>query len=117
MSQRYVKAYPKEFRAQVVQVFLAGGRRLREVAEEFEVSQDSLRRWVKQAQIDSGQRKDGLTTAERKELRELRRELRRVRMEREILAKAAAWFARETGSMPSGSSSSQEGTRVSIRQP
>ncbi len=55
---------------------------MRDVAEEVEVSQDSVRRWVKQAQIDSGQRKDGLTTAERKELRELRRELRRVRMER-----------------------------------
>ena len=100
------KAYPKEFRAQVVQIARTGNRRLAEVAAEFEVSTDSVRRWVKQAELDDGERKDGITSDERKELRRLRRELRRVKMEREILAKAAAWFARETGSIPSGSSNS-----------
>ena len=106
MSRRHVKAYPKEFREQVVKLALSSGRRPREIAEEFEISVDSVRRWVRQAQLDSGERKDGLTTPEREELRRLRRDIRRVRMEREILAKAAAWFARETVSTLSGSSNS-----------
>ena len=105
MKKRHVKAYPKEFREQVVKLALSSGRRPREIAEEFEISVDSVRRWVQQAQLDSGERKDGLTTPEREDLRKLRRDIRRVRM-REILAKAAAWFARETVSTPSGSSNS-----------
>ena len=106
MSKRHVKACPKEFREQVVKLALSSGRRPREITVEFEISVDSVRRWVRQAQLDSGERKDGLTTPEREELRKLRRDIRRVRMEREILAKAAAWFARETVSTPSGSSNS-----------
>ena len=109
MSKRereYVKPYPKEFREQVVKLALAGGRRPREIAAEFGISADSVRRWVKQAERDRGVRQDGLATAERQELAQLRRDNRRLRVEREILAKAAAWFARETDSIPSGSSSS-----------
>jgi len=63
-------------------------------------------RWVKQAALDAGLRSDGLTTSEREELNRLRRENRILREEREILAKAAAWFAQETGTTPSRRSSS-----------
>lgn len=94
----YVKAYPKEFRDKVVQLVQASGRSVREVAEEFGISTDSVRRWVQQTERDQGTRKDGLSSAEREELVRLRRELRQVKMEREILAKATAWFARETDS-------------------
>ncbi len=66
----------------------------------------AIRNWVAQADRDEGRRPDGLTSCEREELRRLKRDNRRLRQEREILAKAAAWFARETGSIPSESSSS-----------
>jgi transposase len=76
------------------------------VARQFEPSAQAIRGWVKQAARDAGQRTDGLTTEEREEVRRLRRENRTLREEREILKKAAAWFARETGSIPSKDSSS-----------
>jgi transposase len=66
----------------------------------------AIRNWVAQADRDEGRRADGLTTAERQELGRLRRENRQLRIEREILSKAAAWFARETGSIPSKGSNS-----------
>ena len=67
MSNRNVKGCPKEFLEQVVKLALSSGHRPREIAEEFEISLDSLRRWVRQAQLDSGERKDGPTTPEREE--------------------------------------------------
>jgi transposase len=82
------------------------GRTPEELAREFEPSAQAIRNWVRQSDLDEGLREDGLTTVEREELGRLRRENRRLREEREILAKAAAWFARETGSIPSGSSNS-----------
>jgi transposase len=82
------------------------GRSPVELAEEFEPSEQCIRNWVKQADRDDGKRQDGLTTAEKEELSRLRRENRALREERAILAKAAAWFARETGKIPSGSSNS-----------
>ncbi len=94
------KPYPKEFREQVVKLVQAGGQTVSEIAREFEISKDSVRRWVQQAERDKGSRQDGLSTTERKELAQLRREHRRLRMEREILVKADAWFARETDSIP-----------------
>jgi transposase len=82
------------------------GRTPEELAREFEPSAQAIRNWVRQRDLDEGRREDGLTTAEQEELRRLRRENRQLREEREILAKAAAWFARETGSIPPESSDS-----------
>jgi len=75
------------------------GRTAGELSREFEPSDQTIRNWVSQADIDDG-RKEGLATVEREELRLLRRENRVLREEKEILARAAAWFAEETGSMP-----------------
>jgi transposase len=82
------------------------GRSPEELAREFEPTAQTIRNWVKQADLDEGRRSDGLTTDERAELRRLRRETKQLRMEREILKKAAAWFARESGSIPGRDSSS-----------
>lgn len=97
--------YPAEFRRQMIGLVRAG-RTPEELAREFEPSAQAIRNWVRQAERDEGRREDGLTTEERDELRRLRRENRQLREEREILAKAAAWFARETDSVPPKSSSS-----------
>jgi len=91
--------YPPEYRRQLVELVRAGSS-VAQLAREFGLSPGSIRNWVKQADVDEGRRHDGLTTDERQELARLRRENRRLRLEREILAKAAAWFARETGSLP-----------------
>ena len=82
------------------------GRNPEDLAREFESSAQSIRNWVLQADRDEGRRQDGLTTVERQKLVKLIRENRHLREEREILAKAAAWFARETDSIPPKSSSS-----------
>lgn len=97
------KPYPPEFRQQIVELARAG-RSVSELAAEFEPSGETIRNWIKQAEIDEGVRPDGLTSTEREELTRLRKENRRLQQERDILAKAAAWFARETGSIPSSSS-------------
>ena len=97
--------YPPELRRRLVEMVRAG-RSPGELAEQFEPSEQSIRTWVKQAERDRGDRLDGLTTAEKAEIGRLRREVRTLREERAILAKAAAWFARETGKIPSGSSNS-----------
>ena len=97
--------YPPELRRRLVELVRAG-RNPAELAEELEPSEQSIRAGVKQADLDSGKREDGLTTAEKEELQRLRRENRTLREERAILSKAAAWFARETGKIPGGSSNS-----------
>ena len=97
--------YPPEFRRQMIEL-VRSGRTPEELARQFEPTAQSIRNWVEQADLDEGRRDDGLTTAERDELRRLRRENRTLREEREILKKAAAWFAKESGSIPSGGSSS-----------
>jgi len=99
------KPYPPEFRQQMVELVRAG-RTPESLAREFEPTAESIRNWVRQADRDEGRRDDGLTSPEREELRRLRRENRQLKIEREILAKAAAWFARETDSVPPKSSSS-----------
>lgn len=97
--------YPPEFRQRLVEQVRAG-RTPEELAKKFEPTAQSIRNWVVQADRDGGRRNDGLTTEEREELRRLRRENKTLREEREILKKAAAWFARETGSIPPKDSSS-----------
>ena len=82
------------------------GRRFDELAKEFGCTSWSIRQWVKQADRDDGRGDGGLTTAEREELTRLRRENRKLREEREILSKAAAWFANEKPATPKRSSDS-----------
>jgi transposase len=90
-------AYPVEFRRQMVELVRAG-RSPEELAREFEPTAQSIRNWV--TARDAGRGDGGLTTAEREELHRLRRENRQLKLEREILSKAAAWFARETNTIP-----------------
>lgn len=97
--------YPPEFRQHMVEL-VRSGRDPADLAREFEPSAQAIRNWVAQADRDNGHRSDGLSSSEKEELARLRRENRQLRQERDILAKAAAWFARETGTIPSGSSSS-----------
>ncbi len=99
------RPYSPEFRQQMVDL-VRSGRTPEELSREFEPSAQSIWNWVRQTEIDRGVRLDGVTTDEKEELRRLRREVRILREEKEILKKAAAWFAQETGSTPRGRSSS-----------
>ena len=87
--------YPPEFRREAV-AMVRSGRPVPEVAEALGVSQQSLRNWVKQTQLDRHERDDGLTSSEREELRALRRENARLKQERDLLKRAAAFFARDS---------------------
>jgi transposase len=87
--------YPVEYRRRIVELARAG-RKIEELAREFEPSANAIRKWIKQAELDEGLRSDGLTTSEREELNRLRRENRILREEREILSKAAAWCVSRT---------------------
>ncbi len=91
--------YAPEFRQQMVDLVRAG-RTPEELSREFEPTAQSIWNWVRQAERNQGVRVDGLKTDEKEELRRLRRENKVLREEREILKKAAAWFAEETGSTP-----------------
>ena len=86
--------YPAEFRARMIDL-ARSGRTVRSLAKEFGLTETTIHSWVRQADRDSGRRTDGLTTEERQELSQLRRENARLREERDILKKAAAWFAQE----------------------
>jgi transposase len=98
-------AYPPEFRQKLIDLHRVG-RSPKELAKQFGVSRQTVRNWLKQADLDTGHRTDGLTSGERDELTRLRRECKQLRIEREILSKAAAWFAREAESIPSKRSDS-----------
>ena len=93
------RPYSAEFRHRLVEL-VRSGQSPEELARKFEPSANAIRNWVVQAARDEGRRADGLTTAEREELNRLRREIRQPKLEREILSKAAAWFARETDVIP-----------------
>jgi transposase len=99
------RPYPPEYRERIIELARTG-RSPESLGREFDSSAQCIRNWVRQADRDAGRRADGLTTAERTELQRLRRENATLREEREILKKAAAWFARETNSIPSKGSSS-----------
>ena len=101
-------AYSPEFRRQMVDLVRAG-RYPEDLSREFEPTSQSIRDWVVRAERREGRREekgDALGSAERDELVRLRRENKHLRLERDILSRAAAWFARETGAVPSGSSNS-----------
>jgi transposase len=87
--------YPEQFRREAVQL-VRSGRSIADVAASLGVSQQTLRNWRRQGERDRGERDDGLTSAEREELRELRKRVRRLEQERDILKRATALFARES---------------------
>lgn len=97
--------YASEFRRRMVDL-VRSGRTPEELSREFEPTAQAISNWVHQAERDAGRRDEGLPEVEQAELARLRRENRQLRQERDILSKAAAWFARETGTIPSGSSGS-----------
>ena len=89
------RSFTPEFKAQTVELVRSSGKSVGEVCRDLDLTETAVRRWMAQVDIDAG-RRDGLTTAEREELSRLRRENRVLREERDILKKAAAFFARET---------------------
>jgi transposase len=104
-GRRAQRPYPAEYRAQMVEL-VRSGRSPESLEKEFGVTAPTIRSWVRQADRDSGVRADGLTTDERAELAALRRETRRLREERDILKKFAAWSAQEMNSTPTKRSGS-----------
>lgn len=94
-KSKMANRYTAEFRQQMVEL-VRTGREPKQLAKEFGCSYWSIKTWVRQAERDAGRGDGGLTTAEREELTRLRRENRRLKEERDILSKAAAWFAQET---------------------
>ncbi len=94
------RRYPADFKAEAVRLARSGNRSVRSTAHELGLTDTTLRQWIKQAALDAGERRDGLTTEELAELRKLRRENRILKEEKEILIKAAAYFAQETGLTP-----------------
>src|ERR1700710_967598 len=96
MGKRKRRTFTEEFKADAVRLCKAGGQSGGEVARSLDLTETSLRAWVRRAEIDAGKgTPDALTTVEREELSELRRRVKRLEMEREILKKAAAFFAKE----------------------
>lgn len=88
--------YPPEFRAEAIRLYHSSDRSISEVARELGISPETLRNWVNQDKADTGER-EGLSTEERQELSRLRKEVKTLRQEREILKKATAFFVREDG--------------------
>src|SRR5215218_984280 len=87
--------YPLEFRAEAVELIRSGSKSIAELSRDMGVTDQTLRNWLRQADLDAGRRHDGLTTGEREELRRLRSENRTLRMERDLLKKAAVFFAKD----------------------
>ena len=98
MAKRKRRTFSAEFKAEAVRLCAAGDRPIGQVAKDLDLTETALREWVKRAEIDAGKGPpEALTTDERAELTRLRRENKRLQMEREILKKAAAFFAKESG--------------------
>jgi transposase-like protein len=96
MEKRKRRSFTPEFKAETVRLVVEGGKGISDVARDLDLTESALRNWVHQARVDRGQGKLGeLTSAEREELQQLRREVKKLRTEREILKKAAAFFAKE----------------------
>jgi transposase len=96
MAKRKRRAFTKEFKAQAVRLVRDSGKSIGVLARELDLGETVLRTWIRQAEVDAGRGRPGaLTTDEREEFTRLRREVRTLRMEREILKKAAAFFAKE----------------------
>lgn len=89
------QVFPEQFRLEAIELAKSSGKTKTQIAHELGISKSTLARWCSQADVDAGKR-EGLTTEEREELRQLRRELRVVKQEREILKKATAFFAKES---------------------
>jgi transposase len=97
MTQKPCRKFTDEQKADAVHIVIQSGKTVHQVAKEMGLTESALRRWVKQAQVDQHPDPQGrLTSSERKELNELRRELKRVQMERDFLKKAATFFAKES---------------------
>ncbi len=92
--------YPPKFRAEAIRLLRTNGESMAQIGRELDVTTETLRMWLKQADIDDGLRHDGLTTEETEEVRRLRREVKTLREEREILVNVAPFFAKETGQTP-----------------
>jgi transposase len=95
MTARPRRTFTPQFKARTVELVRTSGKSVAEVCRDLDLTETAVRRWVAQADVDAG-RRDGLTTAEPEELTRLRREVRVLREERDILAKATAFFAKET---------------------
>ena len=97
MGRRHRRSFSPEFKAEAVRLCKLGDRTIGKVAKDLDLTETALRVWVKQAEIDAGQGPPGaLTTAEREELTKLRAQVKRLEMERDILKKATAVFAKES---------------------
>jgi transposase len=103
--RKHPRSYPPEFRRKIIELARSGCR-LDELAREFSLAPQTVRNWCKQHELDAGVRTDGLTSEERAEFAKLKRENKRLTIENDILSKAAAWFARETSSIPDKHSNS-----------
>lgn len=98
MAKRKRRSFTPDFKKEAVRLCKLGDRSIAQVAKDLDLTETALREWVKQAEVDDGKgAPDALTSAEREELQHLRRENKRLQMEREILKKAAAFFAKESG--------------------
>ena len=96
-ARRKRRSFTPEFKAEAVRLCRAGDRSITQVANELDLTETALREWVKRADIDAGKGPAGaLTTAEREELARLRKQVKRLEMEREILKAAATFFAKES---------------------
>jgi transposase len=109
--------YPEEFKREAIELVRLTGKSIRQAAKDLGISEVSLRNWVKQAAADAGERPGGLSSDEREELQRLRRENQTLRMEREILKKAAAFFAKETDERWASCSRSSLRRRPTIPSP